>query len=105
VTLRTYLRSTHPALLAFDLGRLFVLLSAPLLGLILFRWLAATDVIVAPLHRRLCFNPAYATAGTFYRAFIANTFFLTAAWVLSAGRTFLRVTLTRAGHQMRRRDP
>ncbi len=105
MTLRTYLRSTHPALLAFDLGRLFVLLSAPLLGLILLRWLAATDVIVAPLHRRLCFNPAYATAGTFYRAFIAATSFLTAAWVLSAGRTFLRVTLTRAGHQMRRRDP
>ena len=77
MTLRTYLRSTHPALLAFDLVRVFGLFCAPLVGLVLFRWLASTDAVLAPFHRRLWYNAGYADAGSFYRWFVAATFLLT----------------------------
>ncbi|HZL16330.1 MAG TPA: TraM recognition domain-containing protein [Polyangia bacterium] len=103
MTLRTYLRSTHPALLAFDLVRVFGLFCAPLVGLVLFRWLASTDGVLAPFHRRLWYDAAY--AGSFYRWFVAATFLLTAAWVLSSVRTFMRFTLTRTGREVQRRDP
>ena len=105
MTLRTYFRSAHPLLLAFDVMRVFAFLSAPVVGLLLFRWLAGSDLVVAPVHRRLWCNPAYAGAGSFYKVFVATTFLLTAAWVLSSVRTFLRFTLTRTGRELQRRDP
>jgi hypothetical protein len=102
--LRAYLRNTHPAVLVVDLVRAFSLLAAPIAGLLLFRWLATTDSIVAPLHRRLWFHPGYQTAGMFYRAFAFVTFLLTGAWLSSSVRTFVAFTLRRTGRDVRATD-
>lgn len=98
--LGTYLRSTHPAVLAADLLRGFALVAAPVAGLLLVRWLATTDAFVAPLHRRLWFHPAYRGAGTCYRLFVVATFGLTGAWVSSSIRTFVAFTLRRTGRDI-----
>ena len=105
MTFRIYLRSTHPLIVAVDAFRLFAFVAAPAAGLLLVRWLATTDLVVAPLHRRLWFHPAYQTAGFIYRAFVAGSFFLTAAWVMSSVRTFVAFTLHRTGRDVQRRDP
>jgi hypothetical protein len=105
MTIRGYIRTSHPILLAVDAVRVLALGSAPLGGLALLRWLATTDQVVAPLHRRLWFNPSYHQAGLVYRLFIAAAFILTAAWVTSAVRTFVAMTLKRTGGKARRSDP
>jgi hypothetical protein len=105
MTFRTYIRGVHPLVIAIDVARLFALLAAPIAGLLLFRWLAATDLVLAPLHRRLCFHPAYRTAGIIYRAFVGATSVLTASWVTSSVRTFATLTLRRLGREILRRDP
>jgi hypothetical protein len=97
MNIRAYVRSTHPAILAVDLLRVFAMIAAPIAGLLLVRWLATTDVFVAPLHRRLYFPPEYRQAGVFYRAFVAFTFALTGAWTSSSVRTFVSFTLRRTG--------
>lgn len=104
MSLRAYLRNTHPAIMAVDLVRVFSLIAAPVAGLLLIRWLATTDLFIAPLHRRLWFHPAYATAGVFYRAFVFVTFMLTAAWVSSSVRTFVAFTLRRLGRDIELTD-
>jgi TraM recognition site of TraD and TraG len=105
MNLRVYARTRHPVLLALDLFRISALVAAPVFGLLTLRWLATTDVVVAPLTRRLWFQPAYAGAGLFYRGFVATTYFLTVAWVTSAIRTFAAFTLRRTGRDAERKDP
>lgn len=105
MTLRRYLRVTHTLLLTIDLFRFATFALAPIVGLIALRWLATTDVLLAPLTRRLWFNPLYAQAGFVYRCFVAVTCMLTAGWISSSIRTFAAVTLRRNGHELRRDDP
>ena len=100
MTIRAYLRSTHPAILAIDLARVCSLLAAPVAGLLLIRWLATTGLFIAPLHRRLCFHPDYRDAGLIYRTFVVVAFGLTAAWVSTSVRTFVAFTLRRTGRDI-----
>ena len=104
MTFRAYLRGTHPVLVTVDLLRVCAFIAGPVMGLLAIRWLATTDVIVAPLHRRLWFHPGYHTAGLFYRWFVAATAFLTTAWSTSALRTLTVFTLHRTGRHAPRPD-
>src|SRR5690348_16492372 len=105
MNLRNYIRSTHPLIVCVDLLRVFALLSAPFGAALGLRWVASTDLILAPLHRRLWSQPAYAVAGLTYRVFVAATVLLTVAWILSSLRTFVVFTLRRSGRETQRRNP
>jgi hypothetical protein len=96
MSLRGYLRASHPVIVALDLVRLLALLGAPVLAVLAFRWMATAETIVAPLHRRLWAGSAYHPAGVVYGSFLVLAALTNAAWMTRAARNLVVITLARA---------
>jgi hypothetical protein len=95
MSLRGYLRATHPLVVALDLARLVGLLGAPVLVLLTYRWIATAESIVAPLHRALWRDPGLRAASLLYGVFIVLGALANAAWMTRAARNFVVITLAR----------
>lgn len=95
---RQYVKTTAPILVFMDCLRVFLVIFAGILGLLVFRWFAAQNIFPAPLHRRLWANSDYTLAGLVYGCFVVIGFAVNAAWLSLAIRNFIAIT-------MKRREP
>jgi len=95
VTLRKYLKATHPVVVSIDVLRIMALVATPFLALLLLQWIAESPTFVAPVHRRLWAHPQYAVPGLFYRIFLTGTLALNVAWTSGTVRNFFVITLAR----------
>ncbi len=91
-----YCKSTPIYLRAVDALRAISLLASPLFAIMLLRWMATTDLFVAPLHRRLwAANPDYRLAGVVYRVALTLALAGSSACLLRALRNFMVITAAR----------
>jgi hypothetical protein len=95
MTLRAYIRGTSPVLLVLDGLRGIAVLAAPLIALAVFRWMATQTLLVAPLHHRLWMRPRLHPEAGLYGAFLVAALVLNAAWLMTALRNFVAITMAR----------
>ncbi len=93
--LRTYLDDTPPALIFADSARIALLVLSIPLGYALVGYFGGQSWALAPLHRRLTANPAYATPLDIYRVFWCGTVLLNVSWITSTLRNFIAITIKR----------
>lgn len=93
--LHTYLNDTHPGVIFFDAIRAVFLIGSVALGIALLQFAATQTYMVAPLHRRLWASPAYTMPLWIYGGFIVLTVFLNIAWMTTALRNFVVITMKR----------
>jgi hypothetical protein len=91
----SYVETEHPLFLALDGLRVFAILCAPFCGPLLFRAMALSDVIAAPLHLQLFLAPALAEEAFVYQVVLGLALTLNAAWLTLSLRNFARITLSR----------
>jgi hypothetical protein len=96
MTLRVYVRTTPAAVLVTDALRVVALLAATPLALAALRWVTTQSLLVAPIHRQLWAHPAHVGAGRVYTAFVVAAFLLNAAWITTALRNLVAITLARS---------
>ena len=90
-----YIKETPRPAIVVDVVRVLAIVGSPLLACLLLRWVATTDLFIAPVHRRLYCHPSYVAAGITYRCFLTAAVALNAAWSLRALRNFVVITVAR----------
>jgi hypothetical protein len=98
---RGYLKQTPGPAVFVDVLRALALLASPFLAWLFLRWTARTDVLLAPVHRRLWANPNYSDARSIYLAFITLAVAGNLAWPLRAVRNFIIITVSRSARPKR----
>ena len=93
---REYVKGTRPIVVALDVLRGLALFSATPLAIAAFGWAAKQDVLVAPLHRQLWAHPTDRPEALVYGAFLVLAFVSNAAWMTTALRNFIAITMSQS---------
>ena len=93
-TVRTYARTTHPAILAMDGFRLLATAASSPAALYALKQVVATRVLDTPVHRRLIAQPD--VVSLIYVAALTTGAILVALWLTTALRNFVAIALERA---------
>jgi hypothetical protein len=94
--LRRYVRATEPVLIALDVVRVVAIAATPFVMIAMLHWMAHQPLLVAPIHRRFITANAGHLPALLYKFMVWLGVATNVAWMMTAVRNFVAITLSRA---------
>ena len=102
--LKNYLKGTQPILIAIDVIKVFAVAWALFFSYDYICQLAHSDRFMLPFHRRLLFNPDYATSGTVYYWIVTIGGVATTLWLFTVLKNFVKYSVLRVAKTSQARE-